>query len=137
MGRIRTVVVTAIFLAIAFAAGYIPQELAKRRMAERLEMTELDLRLANLHRLVGVASHEARRNNYASAAEAARAFFDGCRAVASEYEFEGQPRTHLALKAYAGTGDILLGQLATGDPASQERLASLYLTMNGMLERRQ
>ncbi|HYI10738.1 MAG TPA: hypothetical protein VEK57_16880 [Thermoanaerobaculia bacterium] len=137
MHRLRPIIVTGIFLAIAFAAGYVPQEIAKRRMAERLETAELDLRLANLHRLIGVASHEARRNNYASAADAARAFFDGCRAVAAEYEFEGQPRTHLALKAYGSTGDVLLGQLATGDPASQERLASLYLTMHGMMERRQ
>ena len=137
MGRLRTIIVTAIFLAIAFAAGYVPQEMDKRRLTERLEKTDLDLRLANLHRQLGVASHEAQRNNYATAGEAARAFFDGCRAVASEYSFEGQPRTHGALQAYAQSADIVLGQLATGDPASKERLAGLYLTMNGLLERRQ
>jgi hypothetical protein len=137
MGRLRTIVVTGIFLVIAFAAGYVPQEIEKRRLAATLEKTELDLRLANLHRQLGVASHEAQRNNFATAAEAARQFFDGCRALATEHDFEGQPRTHGALQAYAQSADVILGQLATADPAAKERLAGLYLTMNGLLERRQ
>lgn len=126
-----------LLLAFAFVLGYGPKELERRKLASTLQQTDLDLRLATLHRLLGVASHEAQRNNYASAATAARAFFDGCRAVTSEYKLEDRPRTRGALQAYASTSDVVLGQLANGDPAVRERLASLYLTMNGLIERRE
>lgn len=137
MQRFKTIIVTVIFLAIAFGAGYIPKEMDNRDLARELATTKLDLRLADLHRLLGVASQEAQRNNYANAAAAARAFFDGCRSVTTEHDFEGQPRTQLALRAYATNADVVLGELALGNPAVKDRLASLYLTMNGVLERRQ
>jgi len=133
----RTLLWILILLLFAFGLGYVPKELERRRAAETLRTTELDLRLANLHRLLGVASHEAQRNNFANAASAARAFFDGCRAVLNEYALEDQPRTRTALQAYASSSDTILGQLANADPTAKEQLASLYLTMNGVLERRQ
>jgi hypothetical protein len=126
-----------LLLAFAFGLGYGPKELERRKLTATLQETDLDLRLANLHRLLGVASHEAQRNNYASAATAARAFFDGCRAVLNEYPLKERPRTRGALQAYASTSDVVLGQLANADPAVREKLASLYLTMNGLLERRE
>lgn len=124
-------------LGFAFVLGYGPKELERRKLAATVTETELDLRLANLHRLLGVASHEAQRNNYASAATAARAFFDGCRAVVNEYPLDDRPRTRGALQAYASTSDVVLGQLANADPAVREKLASLYLTMNGLVDRRE
>jgi hypothetical protein len=133
----RTLLWIAFLLLFAFGLGYVPKELERRRAVETLQTNELDLRLANLHRLLGVASHEAQRNNFANAADAARAFFDGCRTVLNEYPLEDQPRTRNALQAYAATSDTVLGQLANADPTVKEQLASLYLTMNGVLERRQ
>jgi hypothetical protein len=133
----RTILWIVLLLAFAFGLGYVPKELERRKLAETLRTTELDLRLADLHRQLGVASHEAQRNNFASAGTAARAFFDGCRAVVNEYTFENQPRTRLALQAYASSSDTVLGELANADPAVKDKLASLYLTMNGLLERRQ
>ena len=133
----RTLLWIALLLLFAFGLGYVPKELERRRAAETLRTTELDLRLANLHRLIGVASHEAQRNNFANAATAARAFFDGCRTVLNEYPLEDQPRTRNALQAYATSSDTILGQLTNADPTVKEQLASLYLTMNGVLERRQ
>jgi hypothetical protein len=124
-----------LFLALGLA--YVRKELEVRSVARAAETTSLDLRLANLHRQLGVASHEAQRNNFASAAAAARVFFDGCRAAVYEGDFEDRPRTKLALQAYASQSDTLLGELANGDPVTKEKLASLYLTMNGLLERRQ
>ncbi len=132
----RTLVLIALLIALAFGLGYAPKEWERRKLAAQLEQTELDLRLANLHRQLGVASYEAQRNNFASSAAAARVFFDGCRSVVNEYKFENQPRTRLALQSYAATSDAILGQLANADPAVKERLASLFLTMNGLLERR-
>jgi len=133
----RKIAGIVLLVAFAFALGFVPKELERRKLAETLRTSERDLRLANLERQLGVASHEALRNNYGSAADAARAFFDGCREVSSEYSFTDRPRTQLALQAYASTSDVVLGQLANADPQARERLASLYLTMHGMLERRQ
>jgi hypothetical protein len=132
----RTLVLIALLIALAFGLGYGPKEWERRKLAAQLEQTELDLRLANLHRQLGIASYEAERNNFASSAAAARVFFDGCRSVVNEYKFENQPRTRLALQSYAASSDQILGQLANADPAVKERLASLFLTMNGLLERR-
>lgn len=84
-----------------------------------------------------MASFEAQQNNFASAAANARVFFDGCRDVVNDYQFEDQPRTRLALQTYASTSDVVLGQLANADPEVKERLASLFVTMNGLLERKQ
>ena len=133
----RTLLWIAFLLLFAYGLGYVPKELERRRLAETLRTEQLDLRLANLHRQIGVATQEAQRNNFANAASAARAFFDGCRTVLHEYPLEDRPRTRLALQAYATTSDTVLGQLANADPTVKEQLASLYLTMNGVLERRQ
>lgn len=132
----RTLVWIALLIALAFGLGYGPKEWERRKLAAQLEQSELDLRLANLHRQLGMAAQEAQRNNFASAATSARLFFDGCRSVVNEYEFKDQPRTRLALQSYASTSDMILGQMANADPAVKERLASLFLTMNGLLERR-
>jgi hypothetical protein len=133
----RALLWIVLLLAFAFGLGYVPKELERRDLADTLRQTQLDLRLATLHRQLGVASEEAQRNNFANAAAAARVFFDGCRTLVNDYPLEDQPRTRLALQAYASSSDTILGQLANADPTVKERLASLYLTMNGLLERRQ
>ncbi|HEX2060330.1 MAG TPA: hypothetical protein VHK90_06285 [Thermoanaerobaculia bacterium] len=135
--RFKLIVVVLLLMLLAFGAGFLPNEIANRRLTKTLQTATLDLRLANLHRQLGVASHEAQRNNFGVAADAARVFFDGCRTLVTEYDFADQPRTKGALAAYATQGDMILGQLANADPAAKERLASLYLTMNGVLARRQ
>lgn len=124
-------------MVIAFLAGYVPKELDLRRTRAELDATTLDLQLSDLHRRLGVASHEAQRNNFGVAMNEARAFFDGCRKLTYEGNFASQPRTKLALTAYGSQGDLILGQLANADPTAKEQLASLYLTMNGVLARRQ
>ena len=133
----KQVLIAAALIALAFLIGYIPNELGSRRLAQQLRRTELDLRLANLHRQLGVASHEAQRNNYGVAAEVAKRFFEECRKTVHEFRFENRPRTQIALQGYAQSGDVILGELANGDPMVKERLASMYMTMNGVIERRQ
>lgn len=133
----KHVLIAAVLIAGAFVIGYIPTEVASRRLATRLRNTELDLRLANLHRQLGVASHHAQRNNFGVAEEAAESFFQGCRETTREFSFRDRPRTRIALHAYATEGDRLLGELANGDPATKEELAAMFLTMDGMLQRRQ
>ena len=124
-------------MVIAFLAGYVPKELELRRTRAQLDTATLDLQLSDLHRRLGVASHEAQRNNFGVAMNEARVFFDGCRKLTYEGNFASQPRTKLALTAYGSQGDLILGQLANADPTVKEQLASLYLTMNGVIGRRQ
>lgn len=114
----------------------MPQWLEVRSLRATLAATDLQLRLADAHRLLGVASHEAQRNNYASAAQAAARFFDQCAALARTEKFEEEPRTRVALVAYSSRRDEIMALLAAGDPASRERLAGLFLTMDGVLQRR-
>lgn len=120
----------------AFLGGFIPQWLEARSARAELEHVELQLRLASAHRILGVASHEAQRNNYASAAQAAARFFDDTATLARADAFETEQRTRVALLAYTAQRDEVMALLSAGDPAARERLASLFLTMDGVLERR-
>ena len=133
----RSVVWIVLLLALAFALGWGPQEMRKRELTDALRETNLELGLVQLHRQLGVASHEAQRNNFAEASTAARAFFDGCVSTEHEFDLSARPRTRLALSAYARQSDLILGELSLGDPIAKQRLASLYLTMNGLIERAQ
>jgi hypothetical protein len=133
----KHVAIAAALIGLAFLIGYIPNELGARRLSRELLQTQQDLRLANLHRLLGLASHEASRNNYAAAGELAGRFFTGCRNAVAEFRFHDRPRTRIALTGYVQASDRILGDLANGEPATKEELASMFLTMNGVLERRQ
>jgi hypothetical protein len=134
----RTFLWILLLLAFAFGLGYGPKELERRRLVEGTRITERDLQLATLERQLGVAALEAQRNNYGTAGTAARAFFEGCRATTTgQYDLSDLPRTRLALTAFAGSSDAILGQLALADPAVKDRLAALYLTMDGLIQRRQ
>jgi hypothetical protein len=128
---------TIVLLVAAFLGGYVPQKLRADRLDESLRTAKLDLELANLHRDLGIAALEAQRNNFASASTAATAFFDGCARLASDPGLAGEPRTRNALGAYAGQRDQYAVEMATANPQVGQRLASLYLTMEGVLARRQ
>jgi hypothetical protein len=132
----RALPLVVLLLLVAFGAGFVPQWMEARQLRETLKTTSMELRLATLHRELGVASHEAQRNNFASAAESASRFFNECAQLATTEPFAGDDRTRVALLSYAAQRDEVMALLAAGDPAARERLASLYLTMNGVLSRR-
>jgi hypothetical protein len=133
----KLVLGTIVLLIAAFLAGYVPQRLRADRAEESLQTAKLDLELSNLHRDLGIASLEAQRNNFANASTAATAFFDGCARMANDPRLADEPRTRNALGAYAGQRDQYAVELATANPQVGQRLASLYLTMEGVLARRQ
>lgn len=133
----KTALVTLVLMAAAFAAGFVPKQIEATRATRTLETTAFDLRLANLHRQLGVASHEAANSNYPAAGAAAQAFFEGCRTLAGDPALKDHPRTSIALASYADSANLTLERIALGDPAVREQLASLYLTMNGVIERGQ
>jgi hypothetical protein len=132
----RRFLLVLFLLAAAFLGGFVPQWLEARSLRDALASTELQYRLAEAHRTLGVASHEAMRNNYANAAEAAARFFDQCATLARTDAFAKEARTRVALLSYVQQRDEVMALLSAGDPAGRERLASMFLTMEGMLERR-
>lgn len=134
--RGRTFLIVVFLLAAAFLGGFVPKWMEVRTLRTTLAATETQLELANLHRLLGVASHEALRNNYGSAGEAAGRFFSECGELAKSDAFSEEPRTRVALESYAAQRDHIMALIAASDPAVRERLLSMYLTMNGVLARR-
>lgn len=133
----RRFLLVLFLLAAAFLGGFIPQWLEVRSLRTQSERTDLQLRLANAHRILGVASQEAQRSNYASAAQAASKFFDDTATLARADAFEDEQRTRVALLSYTAQRDEVMALLSAGDPASRERLAGLFLTMDGVLQRRE
>jgi hypothetical protein len=134
--RGRTFLIVVFLLAAAFLGGFVPNWMKVRTLRTTLATTETQLELANLHRLLGVASHEVQRNNYGSAGEAAGRFFSECAELAKSDAFAEEPRTRVALESYAEQRDQIMALIAAGDPAVRERLLSMYLTMDGVLARR-
>ena len=133
----RRFLIVVLLIVAAFLGGFIPQWLEARNLRAELERTALELRLANAHRALGVASQEAFRNNYASAGQAAAKFFDDAATLARLDAFEKEPRTRVALVSYSGQRDEIMALLSAGDPAARERLAGIFLTMDGVLARRE
>jgi hypothetical protein len=135
--RFRNFVLILLLLAAAFGGGYIPEHLKTSRLQEQFDALTVDHQLSELHRRLGVATQEAMRNNYASSAEAARTFFEGCTNLLQKNSFETEPRTRNALLSYAASRDAVLAQLTAGDPTSRERLAGMFLAMDGVIARRE
>lgn len=134
--RGRTFLVVVFLVAAAFLGGFVPNWMKVRTLRTTLATAETQLELADLHRLLGVASHEAQRNNYGSAGEAAGRFFTECAELAKNEAFAEEPRTRVALESYAAQRDQIMALIAAADPAVRERLLTMYLTMNGVLARR-
>jgi hypothetical protein len=135
-GSGKRVLLVLLLLIAAFLGGYVPATWRARNAETALDKTQFELRLANLHRVLGVAAGEALRNNYASAGGSARVFFDGCTALTQSNAFANEPRTQVAFSSYAAQRNEIMVQLADANPQVKERLASMYLTMDGVLGRR-
>ena len=134
--RGRSVLLSAAAAAAAFLIGFLPQSIQNRSLRESLNATELELRLANVHRRLGVAGLAARQGDFPAAEAAARTFFDESAKLANTHPFTEDARTRVALLGYASQRDAIMGLIAAGDPGAAERLAGLYITMDGVLERR-
>jgi hypothetical protein len=129
-------IVTVLLLG-AFGGGYIPQRLALHDAQKSLDELRRVHALTELHRRLGVASHEAMRSNYASAAEATKIFFNGCDDFLQQYPLAEQPRTRNTLTTWMASRDSLVSRVAAGDPSTREQLAGMYLAMEGVLQRAQ
>lgn len=135
--RLRSILIVIALLIAAFLIGYVPQRLAASRAERELASVRFDREIANLHRQLGVASHEAMRNNYASAAAAAGKFFDGLTEFVNTHPLDAYPRTRAAFGSYVASRDGIMAQLAAGDPATRDALAGMFLAMDGVIQRRE
>lgn len=133
----RRFLFVAFLVIAAFLGGFVPQWLEARSLRAELDQTELRLRLADAHRMLGMASHEAQRSNYASAGLAAAQFFDQSATLARTDALANDARTQVALLSYTSQRDEVMALLSAGDPAVRERLAGMFLAMEGVLERRE
>jgi hypothetical protein len=134
---LRLIAVGAALLIAVFLLAWLPGERKLRRVETALQTADLELRLATAHRKLGVASHHAARGDYPETGIAAMQFFRDCAALAESGDLDHRPRTKTAIASYAASRDSILGQIAAADPAVHERLASLYMVMNGVIQRRE
>lgn len=125
------------FLVAVFFAGWVPATLEARRAKEELTARELDLRLANLHRRLGVAAGEARRSNFGVAGQEAAQFFDDTQRLLAQEPLTEQPRLRVALSSYAARRDEVATALALNDPQAAQLLGDLFLAFDGVLRRGQ
>src|ERR1051325_8420953 len=75
------------------------------------------------------------KNSRAAAAALAKLF--RCASSAATPRRRGRSASRNAIASYVAQRDEIMNQLATADPQVRERLASMYLVMDGVLARRE
>jgi hypothetical protein len=134
------VIAFAIAGVIILLAGYLPGRLAAREaIAESraaaaslaevqtvLATTKAELAEARLRGILGMAMFEAERNNFASAASYATAFFEGLRSLPAD----GIPPARRArIDQFLRRRDELSADLARADAAVKAKLSAMYVEM--------
>lgn len=115
--------VAAGILIAVFALGYIPSCVSARGAEERSTRLQRNLRLLDLQGRLGMASYEANRNNYASAAQQSTEFFNGLRETIDN---TGEATLKQSLEKLSARRDEITTNLAQADPAVKEKLAQAY-----------
>jgi hypothetical protein len=119
----KKVAVAAGILIAVFALGYIPSCVSARSAEERNVRLQQNLRLSDLQGHLGMASYEANRNNYASAAQQSTEFFNGLREIISNID---DATLKQSLEKVLARRDEITTNLAQADPAVKEKLAQAY-----------
>lgn len=117
-----------LFLAVAFMTGLLPMWRKTAQLSRKVDVIERDRAALQLENLAGAAAIDARRGDYETARQAASQFFTqlrseldaGATSLLSQSERD-------ALGKLLDQRDDLITLLARSDPASAERLTSLYL----------
>jgi hypothetical protein len=120
---LKKVAVAAGILIAVFALGYIPSCVSARSAEERSTRLQRSLRLSDLQGHLGMASYEANRNNYASAAQQSTEFFNGLREMIDN---TGDATLKQSLEKVLARRDEITTNLAQADPAVKEKLAQAY-----------
>ena len=126
--RVRRLILCAAGLLIAFLIGLIPMWIAARTRAHERDIAISALRISTLQNTLGNAALDARRGEYEIARQGASDFFTNLQAeidrgrdsVFSETQKSG-------LRTLFDSRDEAITLLARSDPASADRLLTLYL----------
>ncbi|MEK6323763.1 MAG: hypothetical protein AABN33_19140 [Acidobacteriota bacterium] len=110
-------------LIAVFSLGYIPSCVSARSAEERNIRLQNNLKLADLRGQLGMASYEANRNNYASAAQHSTEFFNGLRETINN---ASDATLRQYLEKFLARRDEITTNLSQADPAVKEKLAQAY-----------
>jgi hypothetical protein len=137
-GRIIGTLLSAL---VIFLLGFIPPTLRARSAAQELTRmsaqsaekdavlarARLDTQVARLRGTLGKAFYEANRNNFASAAEQAAAFFDGVRDAGTSSAMQPGSERQRLLQQMLARREEIAADLARADPGAKEKLAAMFL----------
>jgi hypothetical protein len=126
--RVRRLILYAALLLVAFLAGLVPMWLKSRTYARERDAAQASLRISNLQNSLANAAIDARRGEYEPARQAASEFFTnlGAEVVAPGRDSVFTEGQRTALRSMFDTRDDTITLLARSDPASVDRLISLY-----------
>jgi hypothetical protein len=126
--KVRRIILCAAGVVIAFLIGLIPMWLTARTRAHERDIAISALRISTLQNTLGNAALDARRGEYEIARQGASDFFTNLQAeidrgrdsIFSETQKSG-------LRTLFDSRDEAITLLARSDPASADRLLTLYL----------
>jgi len=120
---LKKVGIAAAVLIAVFLLGYIPAQKSARRAQQQNVQLENSLRLAELRGQLGMASYEANRNNYASAAQFSTDFFNGLQTAVNNTDDQ---MLRQKLQSALERRDEIIANLAEANPAVKEKLSQMY-----------
>jgi hypothetical protein len=130
----RRVLFFLILLLAVFLAGFIPMWMKLRDQTALRGKAEHALTLTKIVKDLGAAAIDARRAEYEAARQEASAFFTEARFEIDQGERSALSRQQRdALAPLLAPRDQLITLLARSDPASADRLASLYVAVRKLL----
>ena len=133
--HVRKGVITAAVLISVFLLGLIPMWLTARDREARLVETQRELKLAQLQNTIASGVIDARRGEYEPARQSASDFFTTLRAeIGRENDSALTQAQRAASTPLLTERDEIITLLARGDPASAERLSSLYIAYSNAVK---
>ena len=130
----RRVLIFLILAVIIFLLGFVPVWLRLRDQTSLRVKSERALTMMRIEKDLGAAAIDARRGQYEAARQEASAFF-----TAARFEIDEPKQSVLTDQQRNALTPLLRGQdeiitlLARSDAASADRLASLYVSVRGVL----
>lgn len=130
----RRVLLFLILAVIVFLLGFVPTWLKLRDQTALRVKAERALTVMRIEKDLGSAAIDARRGQYEAARQEASAFF-----TAARFEIDEPKQSVLTDQQRNTLTPLLRGQdeiitlLARSDAASADRLASLYVSVRGVL----
>ena len=133
--QVRKVVIVAAVLIVVFLLGLIPMWLTARDRGARLAETQRELKLEQLQNTIASGVIDARRGEYEPARQSASEFFTTLRAeIGRENDSALTQAQRAASTPLLTERDEIITLLARGDPASAERLSSLYIAYSNAVK---